>query len=221
MIKAEHSKIARMIFIPYMNLLLKKHFSNFFIVNEFPKIPADAGLIITPNHISWWDGFFAEYAFSKYTDRKIHLMMLEEQLTKYWFFRKVGAYSINPKNSKSVIETSAYTKTTVENSENYVVLYPQGEIEPFEKKPLSIKRGLKYFIDRIQNDFYVLPAGFKIQYYNEKKPTVVLRFGTLLPGYEVLADYNKYEKEFVENVDKLSEASFTKNFTRDLFGIKQ
>ncbi len=219
MIKAEHSKIARMIFIPYMNRLLKKHFSNFFIVNDFPEIPPDAGLIITPNHISWWDGFFAEYAFSKFINRKIYLMMLEEQLTKYRFFRKVGAYSINPKNSKSIIETSTYTKTAVKNSESYVVLYPQGEIKPFEKKPLSLKKGLRFFINGIKNDFYILPVGFKIQYYNEKYPAVLVRFGNLLPGQEVLAGYNKYETEFVENIDKLSEASFTKTFTRDLFKV--
>ncbi len=220
MIKAEHSKLARMIFIPYMNRLLKKHFSNFFIVNEFPEIPANAGLIITPNHISWWDGFFAEYAFSKYINRKIHLMMLEEQLKKYWFFKKLGTYSINPQNSKSIIETSVYTKAVIEDSSNYVVLYPQGEIEPFEKKPLLLKKGLKFFINGIENDFYILPAGFKIQYYNEKNPAILVRFGNLLSGNDVLKNFDDYEIEFADNIQKLSDASFNKTFTRDLFKVK-
>jgi 1-acyl-sn-glycerol-3-phosphate acyltransferase len=220
MIKAAHSKLARLIFIPYMNRLLKKHFSNFFVVNDFPDVPENAGLIITPNHISWWDGFLAEYAFSKFTQRKIHLMMLEEQLKKYWFFKKVGAYSINPNNSKSIIETAAYTKSIVENSLNYIVLYPQGEIEPFEQKPLKIKNGLKYFISGIKNENSILPAAFKIQYYNDKNPAVILRFGELINSNDILKDFEKYKNTFVENVDKLSEAANKKSFKRDLFRQK-
>ncbi len=220
MIKADHSKLARWIFIPYMNRLIKNHFSNFFVVNDFPEVPENSALIISPNHISWWDGFFAEYAFSKFIKRKIHLMMLEEQLRKFWFFKKIGAYSINPKNSKSIIETAEYTKKILNISSNYVVLYPQGEIESFEKKPISIKNGLKYFINGIERDVCILPAAFKIQYYNEKNPAVILRFGELINGKEVSNDYEKFKNIFVENIDKLSEASFKKSFKRDLFREK-
>lgn len=217
MIKAEHTKWARFIFIPYMNRLLKKNFSNFYLVNNFPKISNDQGLVITPNHISWWDGFFAEFVLSKFISRKIHLMMLEDQLDNYKFFRKLGAYSINPKSSQSIIETAAYTKSLVEDTGNYVITYPQGEIEPFEKRPLAIKKGLKLFVDGIKNDFVILPIAFKIQYLNQKYPAVFARFGNPVNGNEAVNDFIKYEKEFLDNINKLSEAAFDKKYITDLF----
>jgi len=219
MIKAEHKKWARFIFIPYMNRLLKKNFSNFYLVNNFPKISNDQGLVITPNHISWWDGFFAEYVLSKFVNRKIYLMMLEEQLNNYRFFRKLGAFSINPKSSKSIIETSSYTKSIVEDPANFVITYPQGEIEPFEKRPILLKKGLKFFINGINRNFLIVPIAFKIQYFNKKHPSVFVRFGNPVNGYKTVKDFSVFEKEFAENIEGLSEAAFAKNYIMDLFEI--
>ncbi|MDX1777464.1 MAG: hypothetical protein R3339_01145, partial [Thermodesulfobacteriota bacterium] len=96
MIKASHKKWARLIFNPYCDLLLKRNFSQFLLVNDFPQLSPKLPLIITPNHISWWDGFFIYYLSKKKFNRKIYLMMLESSLEKFWFFQKIGAFSINP-----------------------------------------------------------------------------------------------------------------------------
>jgi hypothetical protein len=217
MIKADHKKYARWIFIPYMNRILKKNFSHFHLANEFPKIPLNAGLVITPNHISWWDGFFAEFLFSKLLNRKLHIMMLEEQLKKYWFFKKLGAYSIQPDSIRSILETAKYTKELIIDAGKFVITYPQGEIESFEKRPLTLKEGLKYFIRGIEKEFYVLPVGFKIHYYNEKYPSIIARFGNPLNGSSVLSSYSTFENEFMDNLDKLAESAEKKELVKDLF----
>lgn len=217
MIKANHKKYARWLFIPYMNNLLRKNFSHFYLVNDFPEIPGDQGLIITPNHISWWDGFFAEYLFNKTMDRKLHIMMLEDQLKRYWFFKKLGAYSINPASPRSIIETANYTKQIVGKPENFVVTYPQGEIESFEKRPLTLKQGLNFFMKGIESDFLLLPVGFKIHYYNEKYPSIICRFGLLFEGQRTVNAYPFYEAAFITNLDMLAKAAEEKSFVKDLF----
>lgn len=217
MIKANHKNYARWIFIPYMNNLLKKNFSHFYLVNNFPDIPEDKGLIITPNHISWWDGFFAEYLFKKHLNRNLYIMMLEEQLKRYWFFRMLGAYSINPASPLSIRETVNYTREVVADPKNFIVTFPQGEIESFEKRPLTLRRGLNFIIKGIEKDFLVLPVGFKIQYYNEKYPSIIVRFGNLLQGKEIINNYSLYESEFVNNIDLIAEAAEQKIFVKDLF----
>jgi hypothetical protein len=217
MIKAEHNKLARLVFIPYMNRMLKKNFSAFYLANEIPKIPKNTGLVITPNHISWWDGFFAEYLFSRTVNRRLHIMMLEEQLKRFWFFKHLGAYSIDPQKTKSIIETSNYTCELVNNTENFSIMYPQGEIEPFEKRPLTIKKGIRFLIKDVQREFYVLPVGFKIEYYDEKYPAVVARFGNLLNGKIIKEDFETYVKEFYSNLDLLAQASYSKTFNKNLF----
>lgn len=217
MIKADHNKIARLIFIPYMNRLLRKNFSAFYLVNDIPTIPKEAGIVITPNHISWWDGFFAEYLFSRTINRKLHIMMLEEQLSKFWFFKYLGAYSLYPGKAKSIIDTANYTSDLVNDRENFSIIYPQGEIEAFEKRPLTIKKGIRFLIRDVKREFYVLPVGFKIEYYDEKYPAVITRFGKLISGRIIEEDFDSFEKEFYANLDLLAEASYTKSFNKNLF----
>ncbi len=216
MIEAQHSKIARLIFNIYINRLLRKSFTDFQLVNSIPEIPNDKSLIVTPNHISWWDGFFIDYVTRRFINKKLHLMMLESSLRKYWFFGKLGCYSINPQNSSSIKETILYTRKVLKDESNFVVTYPQGEIEPFEKRPLSIKEGLKLFLkENLQT--LVLPVGFKIQYYDEKNPSVICRFGEILSAEQVVNDFNYYKNVFTDNLDRLNEASNTKKFEENIF----
>ncbi len=220
MIKADHKHWARLIFDPYIKNQLKKSFCNFYLVNEPPIIDDQKSLIITPNHISWWDGFFIDFINKNIFNRKFYIMMLEHQLKRYWFFNKLGAYSIAPDKSISIKETIKYTASVVTDSNNVAIIYPQGEIETFNSKSVNLKRGLKLFINSIENNLVVLPVGFKLQFYEEKLPEVICRFGQPIEGQTIKEDYNIYEKEFLNNLGLLEECSFERKFTKDLFDKK-
>lgn len=207
LIKAEHKKWARFLYDFYIFRLLKKNFSGIYLLNDKPNIDDSRSLVITPNHFSWWDGFFVDYIMKKFTDKKIHLLMLEKQLNKYWFFRKVGAYSINQSNPKSIIETISYTQEILKSPSNYVVFYPQGDIEPYDNRPLSIKEGIKKFINT-KPLTQILIAAFKIIYGNEKKPFVICRFGELLSAGEVIDNFDNYVNLIHNNLKKLDEVQF-------------
>ncbi|MBU2492495.1 MAG: lysophospholipid acyltransferase family protein [Bacteroidetes bacterium] len=217
MIKAGHKKWARLLFDFYIKRELKKHFSHFYLVNNYPQVNKESPLVITPNHISWWDGFFIDYICNKEVGRRIYVMMLEEQLRKYKFFRKLGAYSVNLGNGFSVKDTILYTREIVSDPANVTVIYPQGEIEPFEKRPMVLKEGIKLFVKGNQGNVIVLPVGFKIQYYNEKKPAVIIRFGEPLKSETVINDFKVYENKFTENLDLLNNAAINKNFICDIW----
>lgn len=203
MLKAEHKKWARLLYDLYIHRLLKRNFNSFYLVNDFPSIPKDSGLIITPNHFSWWDGFFIDFVSGKYLNRKIHLLMLEEQLKRFWFFRKVGAYSIEPKNPSGIAATLLYTREVISNPENFAVIYPQGELEPYDKRPPKIKDGLKTSIKNSSQKIFVLPIAFKIQYGNQKKPDILVRVGSLLSSSAILEDFSSFKKEFERNLNML------------------
>ena len=217
MIKAEHKNWARLVFNPYIKRLLKKNFNNFYLTSEAPKIEKNKSILITPNHISWWDGFFIDFAVRNIFHKNIFLMMLEEQLKRFWFFSKLGAYSINPGNVKSVLETVNYTSLLLEKPGNFLVVYPQGEIEAYEKKPLALKKGLDLIIKKSKKDFIILPAAFKIQYYNEKNPSVLFSFGNMLDSKEIENNFAVFENTFYKNLDDLSQKAFDRQFIRDLF----
>ena len=220
MIKASHKKWARLIFNPYCDLLLKRNFSQFLRVNDFPQLSPKLPLIITPNHISWWDGFFIDYLARRFINRKCFIMMLEEQLSRYWFFQKVGAFSIDPTHTKKITETVQYVQRLLEHPENFVILYPQGEIEPYEMRPLTLKRGLQLFL-KTTPEVQVLLVGFKIQYYNQKRPSLLVKFGETLSGQTISADFNNFEDCFYHNLDALSDAAFNKSWQEDMFAFNK
>jgi 1-acyl-sn-glycerol-3-phosphate acyltransferase len=217
MIRAEHRRWARIIFNPYITRLLRKNFSHFYLVNEPSRVRESNGLLLTPNHFSWWDGFFIDYVMRFYTNKKIHILMLEEQLKRYWFFRKLGAYSIDLNNPKKVIESLHYTQQIVNNPKNFVVYYPQGEIRPYDERPLCMKPGLKKVLHGVTQQVMVMPAAFKIQYRNEPKPDVFARFAPSLQGEQVADNFEMFIHACTKNLDELEEASRKKEHITDLF----
>lgn len=217
MIKADNKKWARLIFNPYENLLLKKNFSHFFITNDIPYLNPEKGLIITPNHISWWDGFFIDYVSRKFIKRKFYILMLENQLKKYPFFRKTGAFSITPGNLKSIRETFNYAAELIKDPGNLIVFYPQGEIESFEKLP-EVKPGLRLLLN---NNIDILPAAFKIEYHNQKKPAVYFRPGNVIRPDEALKDFQIFTKEFTDNISRLKYDVLNRCIKTDLFSGKK
>ncbi|MDP4175052.1 MAG: lysophospholipid acyltransferase family protein [Bacteroidota bacterium] len=217
MIKAEHNKAARLIFDVYIDRLLKKNFSSFFLVNECPEIKNINSLIVTPNHFSWWDGFFIDLVNRKVLRRKIHIMMLEDQLKKYWFFRYLGAYSVRQENPKCIIETAAYSREISDIPGTLNVIYPQGEIESYEKRPLSFKFGLRFFLRGIAGNSAVAPVLFKIKYGEVMKPSVYCWFGELVSPKDVIADFARYLKNLEYGLDQLNILSERKTSMKDLF----
>lgn len=221
MIKAEHNSAARLLFNIYSDRLLRKNFSAFYLVNKAPEISKSAPLIITPNHFSWWDGFLIDFVNRKIFKRKLHIMMLEGQLKKYWFFRYLGAYSIRQENPKSIIETGSYAREISTEAGNLNIIYPQGEIEPYDRRPVSIKSGLKYFIKGLEGSSAILPVFFRIQFEDEMKPAVYCCFGEIFSLSETVHNYDSYKLLFEAGLCQLDKAAKEKKISADLFRAEE
>ena len=58
-----------------------------------PKHPA----LLVANHMSWWDGFFLIHLQQQLWPETPHYsVMLESELRKFPFFRKIGAIGVEP-----------------------------------------------------------------------------------------------------------------------------
>ncbi len=193
MIREKHSNWAKIIFYPFIKRLISKNFHSFFILRNI-EIPENNSLIITPNHFSWWDGFFihtlCRYAFK---NRPMNIMMLEEQLKKYWYFSHVGAYSITPGNRKEVFESLDHTVEILKKKENISVIYPQGEIIPYEANPMKLNKGaLRYLAEKSKSGTLFLPVIFKIHYNNKKKPDIIANPGKAVTPCYILENFREY-----------------------------
>lgn len=205
MIRAEDNVFAHWIIDKYLNFLLKKDFGKIIFSGKIQN--TNEPLVITPNHISWWDGFFIYYAVKKHFKRIPHILMLEDQLEKYWFFKYTGCFGINPKNPSSIIEASDYIAEILNEKNSCVVIYIQGEIEPQDKKPLSIKSGLKYFLRKAPAETNLLNCAFRIQYGVKRKPDVFYKFSEFCPLSRFNLHPDAYYDDFLSNISGLEKES--------------
>ena len=204
MIKADHTKWAELIFDPYLKRLLKKSFCDFRIINELPEIDKTKSLLITPNHFSWWDGFFVYWLNKKVLSKKLFVMMLEEQLKRYWFFQKVGCYSIDLNDNRKMITSLKYTNDLLTDAENLVTIYPQGKIQSYDAHNIILKNGIEFLAKHSNTEFQVLPIAFRIHHTNERLPFVYLRFGEMLTSKEISQHSVIFNEGFTDNINKLN-----------------
>lgn len=204
MMKAEQKKWARSLLSYFITSQIKKHFSAFYLFNSPPKIDNGNSLILAPNHFSWWDGFFADHLCRKLFDKNIYLMMLEKQLKRYWFFSKAGAFSVNSEKKNSLKESLNYSSNIISSPNNLLILFPQGELLPFDSQ-VKIKKGLRIISSDIKNKSVVVPCAFKIGYEDKKLPYAAALFGNIFSPKELVSDYQSFEEEFISNIARIKQ----------------
>lgn len=159
---------------------MRRHFLSLRLLGKAPGVDNSLPLILISNHSSWWDGFFVHLLNERLFQRPAYLMMLERQLSKYRFFARVGAYSINPQNPKSIISSLMYTVKLLDNADNplpMICIFPQGELEPWGKRPLQFKRGIDWIIRAYKNPINLLPLAMRIEHTGEQLPEAFFLFG--------------------------------------------
>ncbi|MDE0014868.1 MAG: lysophospholipid acyltransferase family protein [Candidatus Poribacteria bacterium] len=179
MIHAQHRLWADIIFEPYLAWLFKRHFHEIQLLGELPEIPDHLPLLLLPNHSTWWDGFFVYLLNKRIFHRTAYLMMLETQLSKYKFFRKIGAYSIEPENRRGIIASLEYTVELLNREMSLVSVFPQGQLLPWHTRPLGYKRGVEWILEKYGKPVTVLPLAIRTEFLGEKRPSVFFLFGEI------------------------------------------
>lgn len=197
MLKAKHLFFFYHFFRLHSLWNIKRHFQKVMITGTYQE--KGKPLLIIANHISWWDGFWVVYFRQKVVKRRFHFMMLEEQLQKNWFLRFAGGFSIN-KKSKTIIDTIHYTQSLLENSENMVLIFPQGKIESHYLDTLSFEKGIQKIVSKSKNA-QILFSVHLIDYFSNKKPTLYIYFKEWEPSSaqeDIEAHYNKFYQSCIE-----------------------
>ncbi len=78
--------------------------------------------------------FIAQRVNNLVFKRKMHVMMLEEELHKRSFLRKLGAFSIR-KNSLSALHSLKYATKILSKPKNLLLLFPQGSFQSAHRYP--------------------------------------------------------------------------------------
>lgn len=167
MIKAHHKAFYVRFFNFYSRWMLGLQFRKIQIIGNVNTGPAP--LLMIGNHFSWWDGFIACYINRTVFGKKLHIMMLEEQLRARMFLNKAGAYSIR-RGSRDAVETLRYTAGLLSEPGNLVVLYPQGEFESVYKFPVKFERGIEVIAAKVDSACRLVFYAALVDYFSKSKP---------------------------------------------------
>jgi hypothetical protein len=154
----------------YLNLILKTDFKQL-RYNQDIAISQQKALLVLGNHFSWWDGFILFRLNELYFRKRLHLMMLEEQLSKNSFLRYAGAYSIN-RQGRKILESLHYTSDLLENPQNLVIIFPQGKIESIHAPYIHFEKGIKRILDGCRKEVQIVFSTALIDYCAHRKPTL-------------------------------------------------
>lgn len=168
MIKAKKKKSFELAFDSYLKPLLRSSFSNLF--GRGIEAPSEKPVIFIANHSSWWDGLIFFYLNKQSWKHDIHMMMHESGLTRYPYFRFLGAFSINRKKPKDIMASLEYTEQLLKDGKS-VVLFPQGDEFHQESRPLTFHNGVIYLLERCP-DIPIIPISLYYSFRHERKPEV-------------------------------------------------
>lgn len=107
-------------------------------------------------------------------------MMLEDQLAKYKFFSRLGAYSINPHSAGSIKKSLRYSVDILNEKiapRPLLCIFSQGELLPWDKRPLVYKKGLEAILSGYGGRANLLPLAIKTDFLNAQLPFVFFLFG--------------------------------------------
>jgi hypothetical protein len=170
MTPARHSPWADRIFLPYILRQFRKIFHGLYFLGPVPEFDPALPLLITPNHSTWWDGFFFYILNKRVWKRKGYLMMLEEQLSKYRFFSRIGAFGIEPGLARKSYEALKYSADVLRDRANALCIFPQGVLRYAGVRPLEFQRGVGYILKLYGGEVNLLPLGIRCEFLIDQRP---------------------------------------------------
>jgi hypothetical protein len=170
MITARHQRWAEGIFFPYVRGLLRRHFHALRLVGAPAEPAPDSPVLIVPNHSTWWDGFFVYYLNRIVLHRELYLMMLDEQLARYRFFSRVGAFGIRPGLPRSAMEALRYSAGILQERGKALCLFPQGELRYHATRPLEFQRGIERILKLAGVPVQLLPLAIRCELLEDQRP---------------------------------------------------
>jgi 1-acyl-sn-glycerol-3-phosphate acyltransferase len=170
MTEARHAAWADVVFRPYLREITRRTFEAVRLLGEAPELPRDVPLIIVANHGTWWDGFFIYLLNTVVLHRRLYIMMLEEQLRRYRFFRRLGAFGIERGHPRSVRASLSYSAEVLMDASNCLCVFPQGSMRRLHDRPLGFKRGLESVLSMHGRAACILPVAIACEFLGERRP---------------------------------------------------
>lgn len=169
-----YPKNNRLIFLTmhyYVKWLMRRHFREV----RYDDIAVDKhkSILLIANHYSFWDSLILYTVNTRLFNKRLHVMILEESMHKYWPFKYAGAFSVK-KGSRNVVESLNYAASLLDDPQNLVLIYPQGKLYSNFVTRVNFEKGVMRIIEKAGGKFQLVFAAAFVQYFRSIKPTATV-----------------------------------------------
>lgn len=178
----------------YIDRKVRRSFRALWTRGALPE--GDAPILLYANHASWWDGFIA-HQLCRATRRDGYCMMEEENLARYRFLSRIGAFSVRRHEALSSLESLRYARSLLQKPRAVVVIFPEGELHPFGSRDLRLERGVE-LLARVSVARCV-PVAIRAAMFEHELPDVLIDVGDA-HGLATLASFEERLRAQVERV---------------------
>lgn len=160
----------------YVSYKIRSSFRAVWMSGALPR--SDEALVLYANHTNFWDGFVA-HEVMRQAGRDPYAMMEEENLRRYRFLRRLGAFSVRRGSPSSARESLRHAASLLQRPGATVLIFPQGQIQPFETA-LSFERGAE-LLSRLTK-VRCVPMAIRYAMFEHEFPDVLVAVGEPHPG---------------------------------------
>ncbi len=110
----------------------------------------------------------------------MYLGQEEKHLSRYQFFRSLGAFGINLENPGAALPSLRYALGLLTKPNNVVWMFPQGRLHAPDA-PIVVKGGVSFLAEK--SGATILPCVFRYEFRAEENPAIIISVGEpLLAG---------------------------------------
>jgi 1-acyl-sn-glycerol-3-phosphate acyltransferase len=137
------------------------------------RLPPDVPLLLAANHVSWWDPFsLREVQRALRPGAPFFTVMLEAELARRPFFRRMGVVGLDPASPASLRACIRQLRRLLDaHPDGSVCFFPQGRIWPSFKRPLGFRPGIG-LLARELAPLVILPIGLHVEPLSATRPIV-------------------------------------------------
>lgn len=208
MIEARKSALFESLFLIYNRQLLRKYFAsvrarNLHFVQQLDR---QQPILCVGNHSSWWDGLIELFFSREVFDCEPYLMMDEQQMVRYKFFRWLGVFSVNRNSAREAYRSVRYAAQLFDRPNRFLWIYPQGVMQPNDTRPLRFYTGAARIVSLVGKSVQILPFAHRYELLSEQRPHAFTIFGapmTVTPPCDSKAVTRLLETAVTELLERL------------------
>jgi chlorobactene lauroyltransferase len=184
-IEAKESRSFISLFGWYVKWLFRFRFKQIWFKQDYyPE--SDSRTIYYLNHSSWWDGIIPLLLNQYLFNQKARAMMEDQQMLRYAFFRRLGAFSVNLDTPRKSARSLRYAVESMKRDNASLYIYPEGKIAPFSVKKPEFEGGLTWLARKLP-EVDIVPVGIYIHTIRHDKPELHIHIGEAV---DAIHDFN-------------------------------